>query len=149
MLAVKFSRSLLDSTPDRMKLSNTYRAYETFTVVCLSYADATYADEYEFGFDLYRAFQNTHDGHFDITPDSVGFIFNFFRTTPLISVSEDGEKEPEVYAFSDVLECTAGNGTYTPNPVTHIDGRDSQEFLLEWFQYGIAQDRDALWNNMF
>lgn len=113
------------------------------------YADATYANEYEFGFDVYRAFQKSHDGHFGVYPDSVGYIFHFFRTTPLVSVSEDGEEVPQVYAFSDVLECTAGNGTYTPSPITHIDGRDSHEFLLEWSQYGSLQDRDALWNNMF
>ncbi|EME77659.1 uncharacterized protein MYCFIDRAFT_44917, partial [Pseudocercospora fijiensis CIRAD86] len=109
----------------------------------------TYANEHEFGFDLYRAFQKSHDGHFYILPDSVGYIFSFFRTTPLVSVSDDGETVPQIYVFSDVLECTAGNASYTPSPITHIDGRDSQDFLLEWSQYGSLQDRDALWNNMF
>ncbi|KAF7196077.1 Peptidase S41 family protein ustP [Pseudocercospora fuligena] len=110
---------------------------------------STYANEHEFGFELYRAFQKSHDGHFYILPDSVGYVFSFFRTTPLVSVSEDGDMVPQIYAFSDVLECTAGTGTYTPSPITHIDGRDSHEFLLEWSQYGSLQDRDALWNNMF
>lgn len=109
----------------------------------------TYANEYEFGFDLYSVFQQTHDGHFNVLPDSVGFVFNFGRTTPLVSVSEDGSELPKVYVYSDVLEGTAANRTYTPSPITHINGRDCHEYLLEWSQWGSLQDKDALWNSMF
>ncbi|GAB7362362.1 hypothetical protein MBLNU230_g2688t1 [Neophaeotheca triangularis] len=109
----------------------------------------SYANEYEFGFDLYRSFQKTHDGHFVFLPDSVGGIFTFGRTVPLVSVSSDGSSIPEVYAYDDVLGSSFGNISFTPSPLSMIDGEDSTEWLLSYSQYGSLQDPDALWNNMF
>ena len=108
-----------------------------------------YSNEHEFGFDLYRCFQRSHDGHFVYYPDSVNLIFSFGRTTPLVSVSLDGESIPEVYVYSDILTASLGNTSFTPSPLRQIDGQDSTEFLLNFSQYGSLQDRDALWNNMF
>lgn len=109
----------------------------------------TYASEYQFGFALYECFQRTHDGHFVVYPDSVNGIFSFGRTTPLVSVSLDGTSIPEVFVYSDILETTVGNASFTPSPLTLIDGQNSTEYLLNWAQYGSLQDRDALWNNVF
>jgi hypothetical protein len=97
----------------------------------------------------FSQFQRTHDGHFVYYPDSVTGVFSWGRTTPLVSVSLDGESIPEVYAYADVLTASFGNATFTPSPLVEIDGQDSTEFLLNWSQYGSLQDRDALWNNMF
>lgn len=108
-----------------------------------------YANEYAFGFDLYRCFQRTHDGHFVLYPDSVNLIFSFGRTTPLVSVSLDGQSIPEVYVYADVLAASFGDASFTPSPLTEIDGQDSTDFLLNFSQYGSLQDRHALWNNMF
>jgi hypothetical protein len=82
-------------------------------------------------------------------PDSVTAIFSWGRTTPLVSVSLDGESIPEVYAYADVLTASFGNATFTPSPLVEIDGQNATEFLLNWSQYGSLQDRDALWNNLF
>lgn len=108
-----------------------------------------YDNEYEFGFDLYRVFQRTHDGHFTVYPDSAAGVFTWGRRTPLVSVSPDGTSIPDVYVYQDVLDTLGGNATYTPSPLALIDGQNSTEFLLEYAQLGSLQDRDALWNNMF
>ena len=72
-------------------------------------------------------FQATHDGHFVYYPDSVTGIFSWGRTTPLVSVSLDGESIPQVYAYADVLTASFGNATFEPSPLTEIDGQDATE----------------------
>ncbi|KAI5237072.1 hypothetical protein E4T43_08175 [Aureobasidium subglaciale] len=109
----------------------------------------TYASEYAFGYDLYEAFQQAHDGHFGFTPDSVGSIFTFGRTVSLASVSEDGKSLPVIYAYGDILAASFGNASFTPSPIVEIDGQNATEYLLNWSQFGSLQDRDALWNNLF
>jgi hypothetical protein len=108
-----------------------------------------YESEYEFGWSLYTLILSAHDGHFSYVPDSVGAIFTFGREVPLVSVSEDGNKLPSVFAFQDVLGLQFKNISYTPSPVTHIDGQDVSKFLEKLSQYGSLQDRDALYNNVF
>ncbi|OCK74901.1 peptidase S41 family protein [Lepidopterella palustris CBS 459.81] len=105
--------------------------------------------EYDFGFALYRLIQSAHDGHFSIILDSVGDIFNFGRTVPLVSVSEDGLKLPAVFAYADVLGQQFNTISYTPSAVVQIDGQDAATWLENWSQWGILQDRDALYNNIF
>ncbi|KAI4605656.1 uncharacterized protein J4E78_008222 [Alternaria triticimaculans] len=108
-----------------------------------------YKNEYEFGFELYTLLQSTHDGHFVYVPDVVGTVFNFARPVPLVSVSSDGKELPRPYVYADVLAESFGNATFTPSPITHIDGEDAKDFLENWAQYGSLQDRDALYNNVF
>lgn len=131
------------------KIQAPYDFWADFERIYARAKAGNYTNEYRFGFDLYRSFQKVHDGHFVIYPDSVNSIFSFGRTTPLVSVSVDGLSIPEVYAYQDVLDTIIGNATYAPSPLTHIDGEDSTEFLLNWADYGALQDRDALWNNLF
>lgn len=105
--------------------------------------------EYDFGWTLYTLIQSAHDGHFSFVPDSVNNIFNWGRPVPLVSVSEDGEQLPSVFAFYDVLGMQFKNISYTPSPVVEIDGQEVTKFLEEWSQHGSLQDRDALYNNLF
>ena len=111
--------------------------------------DGNYANEYAFGFDLYMSFLKAHDGHFVYFPDSVTLIFSYARDIPLVSISTDGWSIPEVYAYADVLAASFGNTTYTPSPLSMIDGQDSTEWLLDFSKYGSLQDQDARWNNLF
>ncbi|KAK7530875.1 uncharacterized protein J3D65DRAFT_579007 [Phyllosticta citribraziliensis] len=111
--------------------------------------NGSFASEYEFGFSIYRLLQSTHDGHFVYVPDSVGGIFNFGRTLPLVSVSLDGKAIPQPYAYSDVLEASLGDSSFTPSPIVKIDGEPATSWLEHWSQYGSLQDRDALYNNVF
>ncbi|CAI6329246.1 unnamed protein product [Periconia digitata] len=108
-----------------------------------------FTSEYDFGWSLYTLIQSAHDGHLSYVPDSVGSIFSFGRPVPLVSVSEDGDKLPAVFAFEDVLGFQFKNITYTPSPVVEIDGKPAIEFLEDWSQWGTLQDRDALYNNVF
>ncbi|KAF2718351.1 hypothetical protein K431DRAFT_253534 [Polychaeton citri CBS 116435] len=126
-----------------------YDFYGEFETIYDKTQAGSYANEYEWGYEVYRLFQRAHDGHFAFIPDSVGLIFNFGRQTPLVSVSLDGVSIPEVYVYADVLAATYDNTTFTPSPLTEIDGQDATEYLLNWSQYGSLQDRDALWNNVF
>jgi hypothetical protein len=108
-----------------------------------------YDSEYEFGWSLYTLIQSAHDGHFTYIPDSVGSIFQWGRPIPLVSVSEDGEKLPSVFAFNDVLGMQFKNISYTPSRIVKIEGQDVTEYLERFSQFGSLQDRDALYNNMF
>ena len=131
------------------KVQPPYDFYADYERIYNKAKAGAYQNEYAFGFDLYRSFQKAHDGHFVYYPDSVTLIFSFGRTTPLVSVSLDGESIPEVYVYADILESSFGNNSYAPSPLRKIDGQDSTEFLFNFSQYGSLQDRDALWNNMF
>lgn len=93
--------------------------------------------------------QSTHDGHFVFIPDSVGTIFNWARPVPLVSVSTDGKELPQPYVYADVLAESLGNTSFTPSPITKINGEDATDFLENWSQRGSLQDRDALYNNVF
>ncbi|KAF5847731.1 hypothetical protein GGP41_008997 [Bipolaris sorokiniana] len=108
-----------------------------------------FKNEYDFGWTLYKLIQSAHDGHFAYVPDSVGSLFTWGRPIPLVSVSEDGDQLPAVFAFPDVLGMQFKNISYTPSPVVEIDGKDATEFLEELSQHGQLQDRDALYNNLF
>ncbi|THZ05078.1 hypothetical protein D6C95_03000 [Aureobasidium pullulans] len=123
--------------------------WKAFDAVEHNVVDGVYKSEYDFGWDLYQANQQVHDGHFTFVPDSVGKIFIFGRTTPLVSVSDDGKSLPVVYAYADIVASSFGNSTFQPSPITMIDGQNTTQFLEDWSQYGTLQDRDALWNNLF
>ena len=108
-----------------------------------------FSNEYDFGWTLYTLIQGAHDGHFNYVPDTVGGIFTWGRNVPLVSVSEDGEQLPAVFAFEDVLGMQFKNISYTPSPIVKIDNQDAVEFLETLSQFGSLQDRDALYNNVF
>lgn len=108
-----------------------------------------FSNEYDFGWALYTLIQGAHDGHFTYVPDSVGGIFQWGRNVPLVSVSEDGEQLPAVFAFEDVLGLQYKNISYTPSAVVKIDNTEATEFLQTLSQLGSLQDRDALYNNVF
>lgn len=103
----------------------------------------------QFGFELYRLAQRTHDGHFVYVPDVIGNVFNFARPVPIVSVSEDGKKLPKAFVYTDVLAESFGNSTFKSSAIKKINGQDANEYLENWAQYGSLQDRDALYNNVF
>jgi hypothetical protein len=109
----------------------------------------SFKNEYDFGWSLYSLIQSAHDGHFSYIPDIVGGIFAWGRPVPLVSVSEDGQQLPAVFAFADVIGTQYKNISYTPSPVVEIDGVGVDDWMMNWSQYGSLQDRDALYNNVF
>ena len=132
------------------KVQAPYDFYGEFDTIKSKVSAGAYKSEYEFGFEVYRAYQRTHDGHFVYYPDSVTYLVNFGRTTPLVSISEDGKSVPKIYVYSDILAASYSKTTASRiSPVTQIDGQDAVEYLLNWSEYGSLQDPDALWNNLF
>jgi hypothetical protein len=131
------------------KIQPPYDFWGIFNSIEANVAAGAYASEYDFGWDVYEAFQQAHDGHFGFTPDSVGSVFTFGRTVALASVSKDGKSLPVIYSYADILAASFGNASFTPSSITEIDGKNVTEYLLDWSQYGSLQDRDALWNNLF
>ena len=105
--------------------------------------------EWDFGWSLYQLLGSAHDGHLNYILDVVGAVFQFHRPLPLVSVSEDGNKLPAVFAYEDVLGSQFGNITYTPSPIVKIDNTDVNMYLEDLSQEGTLQDRDALYNNLF
>ncbi|KAF2146091.1 uncharacterized protein K452DRAFT_105588 [Aplosporella prunicola CBS 121167] len=109
----------------------------------------TFTGEYEFGWAVYRLFQTPHDGHFVYVPDSVGSIFTWGRTVPLVSVSEDGQKLPAIFAYPDVLRAAGPDSTFIPSAIVKINGEEVTSYLENWSRFGSLQDPDALYNNVF
>lgn len=105
--------------------------------------------EYDFCWRIFSLIGAAHDGHFNYIPDVIGYAFQFGRTVPLVSVSEDGEKLPAVFAYQDVLGLAFKNISYTPSPIVKINDEDAKQYLEELSQGGSLQDRDALYNNLF
>ena len=126
-----------------------YDFWGTWDAIKANTSAGAYANEHEFGWAVYRAFQLAHDGHFVIYPDSVTLIMSFGRTTPLVSVSTDGSSIPEPYVYADIVAASYGNATFTPSPIVEIDGQNATDFLQVWSEYGSLQDPDALYNNLF
>jgi hypothetical protein len=85
-----------------------------------------------------------HDGHFYYNPDIVGGVFNWGRPLPLVSVSEDGERIPAPFVYSDILAASHSNASFTPSALSKINGQDAMDFLVNLSQLGSLQDRDAL-----
>ncbi|KAL1304447.1 hypothetical protein AAFC00_003443 [Neodothiora populina] len=143
--------SYLKSPPDEyaQKIQPPYDFFAVWEEIRANASAGAYASEYEFGWPLYKAFQNAHDGHFAFYPDSVTSVFTFGRTTPLVSLSVDGESLPQPYVYADILTASFGNASFTPSYITEINGQDAIDYLLDWSQCGSLQDRDALWNNLF
>lgn len=131
------------------KIQNGVDVFGELASIEAKVSNGSYTNEYEFGFAFYELLQSTHDGHFVYVPDSVGEIFNFGRTLPLVSVSDDGVSLPKVYAYPDVLASSFGNATFKPSEIVKIDGQKATTWLENWAQYGSLQDRDALYNNVF
>lgn len=47
------------------------------------------------------------------------------------------------------MSSLSGDSSFTPSPITEIDGEDAIQYLLAWSEYGFPQDPDAMWNNLF
>jgi hypothetical protein len=110
----------------------------------------TYANEHAFALDVYTMTVGVHDAHFQFVPDAMSGIFLYSRPAPLVSASVDGKSSPQIFFADDILATTSGGSTFTPSPVTHIDGTDAIQYLLDISgKTNLFQDKDALWNSLF
>jgi len=92
------------------------------------------------------------DGHLGFQFDGLS-VFVYQRLVgSLISVSNDGTSEPEIYIYEDFVAFQEGELSEAPSAVTQVNGQDVAEFLQTQSQnvsYGGFQDPDALYNQMF
>ncbi|KAJ6194655.1 hypothetical protein J3E72DRAFT_377125 [Bipolaris maydis] len=120
------------------------------TTVARKAAAGTYANEHQFGMDLFQVIQFAHDGHLQYLPDSISTAFVFLRGTPsLVSISADGHELPRVYSFDDVHVESFGNASIKPSPITHINGENVQSFLEKESKWDYSTDLDAAYNGIF
>ena len=61
-----------------------------------------YHSQYEADEDLQRLIQSANDGHLSVSPCSTSY-FEFIHKEPLVSISSDGLKLPQVYTFSMIF----------------------------------------------
>jgi hypothetical protein len=66
-------------------------------------SNVAYSNEYEFGVDVLRTWNNAHDGHFHYIMDVVAKVFSFGRSVSLVSVSLDGHALPQVYVHGSAF----------------------------------------------
>lgn len=92
------------------------------------------------------------DGHLAFQFDGLS-VFVYQRLIgSLISVSNDGVSEPEIYLYQEFAAFHAGELGEAPSAVTQVNGQDVADFLETQGQnvsYGGFQDPDALYNQMF
>ncbi|KAI0411557.1 hypothetical protein F5X98DRAFT_357027 [Xylaria grammica] len=110
--------------------------------------NTVYTNQYQFDFDLRTLIRSATDGHFLILPCSLN-AFTFFRqeASSLVSVSQDGLAQPEIYAATDVGALSSGSARVSP--VTKINGQDVTEYLDTVAAPQANQDPDARWNTLF
>ncbi|KAM5505310.1 hypothetical protein McanMca71_003156 [Microsporum canis] len=109
-----------------------------------------YANEFEFQSDIIRLASAVHDGHFNINLDAIStFTFRRDGIGPLVSLSPDGKKLPEVYVFRDLNVTATEKVNWKPSAIKSIDGQDAVQWLQAWSYHASFQDPDALYNSLF
>lgn len=134
-----------------------------------------HVSEYTFQTALYNLFLSAHDAHFSFIPDLFGVGSFRIPGASLISVSPDPNPDSdsseqnklpaEIYFVSDVLEIIVDDNanptlawidadrlTYTPSPITSINGMPVSDFLsVRLDQSGTIpfHDRHAAYNHLF
>lgn len=58
-----------------------------------------YEKEYDYLADLFTLYQQSRDSHFTFHPDILFSAFNFRRPITLTSISEDGQRLPQIYSY--------------------------------------------------
>lgn len=132
-----------------------------------------YTNEYEFQADLYaRVFGPAHDGHFVFYPDALTVAFEWTRTKPIVSISENGRDLPVVKLYGESMNPAShavDMSLYTTSPtiadpekedvvrdpktapvITKINGIEASKFVLDTIATAsFNQDGDAAYNSMF
>lgn len=80
-----------------------------------------YDSEYDVQLDLYDLLTSAYDFHLIYVADIMN-VFNWWRTSYLVSVSVDGTSLPNVYDSADLAALAGINGSsYKPSPIVQIN----------------------------
>ncbi|UKZ78744.1 hypothetical protein TrVFT333_006489 [Trichoderma virens FT-333] len=126
-----------------------YPPHDIFKALASVRADLVadkYTNEYEFQEDLYvRVFGPAHDGHFVFYPDALTVAFEWTRTAPIVSISENGRYLPVIKLYEDVVRDPK-----TAPIITKINGIEASKLVLDTVTTAsFNQDGDAAYNSMF
>jgi hypothetical protein len=118
--------------------------------VLKSLQSGDYQNEYDFQLDLNSLFNRAYDNHLAFQPDILASAMQFQRPpgTELASVSLDGKKLPEIFAFRD-LELAANDTSFKPSPVRKINGQGVEDYLQSVAVQAGFHDADSRWNALF
>jgi hypothetical protein len=110
-----------------------------------------YSNEYDFQLDLNQLFNRAYDNHLTWQPDILAGVMQFQRPagTELVSVSSDGNKLPEVYAYRDLEIARSNNSSFKPSPLRTINGEGVEEYLQKVAVQADFHDADTRWNALF
>ncbi|KAF2754326.1 hypothetical protein EJ05DRAFT_504417 [Pseudovirgaria hyperparasitica] len=108
-----------------------------------------YYSEYEVQMAIATLLTSAHDGHLGFQSD-ISSVFSFETRSPLVSASRDGIELPQIYVWEDLMFPFLGGGpSFTPSPVTRINGQDIEEYLDGLIVQSLLHDADARYNDLF
>ncbi|KAK7996826.1 3-deoxy-7-phosphoheptulonate synthase [Apiospora arundinis] len=90
-----------------------------------------YQNQYEFEVDLHKLVLATHDAHVGL---DIGITSPFVYGSPysISSVSVDGKESPKIYLTGDITKAQLDGWSWTPSPISQINGVDVDEFLTDF-----------------
>ncbi|KZZ97734.1 hypothetical protein AAL_03698 [Moelleriella libera RCEF 2490] len=110
-------------------------------------AKTQFRNQFDFDTAISDLFNSVNDGHLFIRPCSQT-IFRPIQRFKIVSLSEDGIKLPEIYAFDDVPNLLARQ-TNAVSPIETINGMTATAYLQPFADKITNQDPDARWNDLF
>ncbi|KAH6873021.1 hypothetical protein BKA58DRAFT_313356 [Alternaria rosae] len=113
-------------------------------------SDGTFKNEYEFQLKMLNTFTKAYDNHFAYQPDILASAMQFQRPpgSELVSISSDGTKIPDIYAYRDVIKANA-DSSFKPSSIKVINGIGAQDYLANVSASSDFHDADTRWNALF
>ncbi|KAL2842569.1 hypothetical protein BJY01DRAFT_249055 [Aspergillus pseudoustus] len=93
-----------------------------------------------------RLWKSAYDGHLSVSLCSQS-IFWFKSALQLVSISTDGLRLPQVYAYEDAK--LLAEMPKQVSPIVSINNRSVSEYIEQLFMTQLFQDPDARYNRMF
>ncbi|KAK8127353.1 Peptidase S41 family protein [Apiospora sp. TS-2023a] len=108
-----------------------------------------YQNQYEFEVDLQKSVLAIHDAHVYL---NIGVTTPFVYGSPysISSVSIDGKEPPKAYLTDDIQQAQHDGWTWTPSPISQINGKDVVEYLTDFASLNSIGyvENHAEWNAM-
>lgn len=128
-------------------------------------ADNKYTSQEDFDTDIYNLFASAHDGHLSVKGLCSQQLFVYYTAMPVVSISTDGLKLPEIYAasasYSSAIYCVITTDPYLEDiallkssshrvsPLVSVDDQDAVSFFKAQALKQNFQDPDAQYNSAF
>ncbi|PVH77617.1 hypothetical protein DL98DRAFT_591045 [Cadophora sp. DSE1049] len=92
-----------------------------------------FSNQYEFELAIQHLLHSAHEGHLALQTPLYN-LFSFGSPFEFISASSDGKQLPQIYVYNDfeLVATSSANLSWSPSPVTEIDGQSAEDFLAEY-----------------